>query len=149
MHGHDKDLKHVKQTATCARNMQVWPDDWMQAPEPWKLHWSRQWVRIHCLCSLLLPRSACPVTNPRILPSPPLAIDIREAPFLCGDSDRCLGADPAWCPSAPCNSPPARHSLWQHACRSARRRVAALLMHTDAHLCIARSCGRMPTWQAG
>lgn len=25
---------------------QVWPDDWMQAPEPWKLHWSRQWVRL-------------------------------------------------------------------------------------------------------
>lgn len=25
--------------------VQVWPDDWMQAPEPWKLHWARQWVR--------------------------------------------------------------------------------------------------------
>lgn len=29
-----------------AHVVQVWPDDWMQAPEPWKLHWSRQWVRL-------------------------------------------------------------------------------------------------------
>ena len=24
---------------------QLWPDDWLLAPEPWKLQWSRRWVR--------------------------------------------------------------------------------------------------------
>ena len=25
---------------------QLWPDDWLLAPEPWKLQWSRRWVRL-------------------------------------------------------------------------------------------------------
>ena len=35
-------------------SFQLWPDDWLVAPEPWKLQWSRKWVRAagkaqHCL----------------------------------------------------------------------------------------------------
>jgi hypothetical protein len=26
-------------------SFQLWPDDWLVAPEPWKLQWSRRWVR--------------------------------------------------------------------------------------------------------
>jgi hypothetical protein len=28
-----------------ALTLQLWPDDWMVAAEPWKLQWARQWVR--------------------------------------------------------------------------------------------------------
>ena len=28
-------------------SFQLWPDDWLVAAEPWKLHWSRRWVRTH------------------------------------------------------------------------------------------------------
>lgn len=27
--------------------IQLWPDDWTVAPEAWKLHWVRQWIREH------------------------------------------------------------------------------------------------------
>ena len=94
------------------------------------------------LCSQLLPTVACTVSNPRILPSPPLATSIGEAPFLCGNSNRCLGALPAWCPSAPRNSSPARHTLQQRACRSARCHVALLLMTLCGVRTAAGACGR-------
>jgi len=45
--GADWGRNHAGAPHVDVASIQLWVDDWLVAPEPWKLHWSRQWIRAH------------------------------------------------------------------------------------------------------
>lgn len=92
------------------------------------------------------------VTSPRFLPSLSLADSIREASFLCGDSNRCVGADPAWCRSAPCNSSHAQHTLLaEFEAAESHGEPGSMLQHCllIVWCYVMDSCGRTQMCRAG